>query len=321
MSAISIETKKISELTLASALGSDSDDLVIRFADGTGVKRVPVSALKAAVSGDLSKLDTTDKSTLVAALNEVFGMADTNKQNLAPLIYANAGAHNSFYRGKDITANVTDGSFYTHIKDGTFEDIYVGDYFTKTINGKSYVLRVAGCDVYLHRGNTEFTSHHVVVVPDASFGTYAMNSSNTTSGGYVGSAMYTGTLVTWAGYLATAFGSNLLTNRELLTNAISGELPSNWSWYDSKVNLMTSEEVVGHGGFGMSGYNYGFNVGTGYGQLPLFRLAPDKISTRYNYWLRTITCSAAFAYIYDTGFLYTGSASGTRELRPRFLLG
>jgi hypothetical protein len=248
----------------------------------------------------------------VAALNEVFGMADTNKQNLAPLIYANAGAHNSFYRGKDITANVTDGSFYTHIKDGTFEDIYVGDYFTKTINGKSYVLRVAGCDVYLHRGDTEFTSHHVVVVPDASFGTYVMNSSNTTSGGYVGSAMYTDTLVTWAGYLATAFGSNLLTNRELLTNAISGELPSNWSWYDSKVNLMTSEEVVGHGGFGMSGYNYGFNVGTGYGQLPLFRLAPDKISTRYNYWLRTITSSTAFALVDGDGYLATTAAHPIR---------
>ena len=233
----------------------------------------------------------------------------------------NAGAHNSIYRGKDITANVTDGSFYTHIKDGTFEDIYVGDYFTKTINGKSYVLRVAGCDVYLHRGDTEFTSHHVVVVPDASFGTYAMNSSNTTSGGYVGSAMYTGTLVTWAGYLATAFGSNLLTNRELLTNAISGELPSNWSWYDSKVNLMTSEEVVGHGGFGMSGYNYGFNVGTGYGQLPLFRLAPDKISTRYNYWLRTITSSTEFANVNGNGRFDDTNASATFELRPRFLLG
>lgn len=321
MSAISIETKKISELTLASALGSDSDDLVIRFADGTGVKRVPVSALKAAVSGDLSKLDTTDKSTLVAALNEVFGMADTNKQNLAPLIYANAGAHNSFYRGKDITANVTDGSFYTHIKDGTFEDIYVGDYFTKTINGKDYVLRVAGCDVYLHRGNTEFTSHHVVVVPDGSFGSYQMNSSNTTSGGYVGSAMYTGTLVTWAGYLATAFGSNLLTNRELLTNAISGELPSSWSWYDSKVNLMTSEEVVGHGGFGMSGFNYGYNVGIAYGQLPLFRLAPDKICNRTVYWLRTITSSAVFASVDGRGNLGGDSASNACELRPRFLLG
>jgi subtilase family serine protease len=148
-----------------------------------------------------------------------------------------------------------------------------------------------------------------------------MNSSDTTAGGYAGSAMYTGTLVTWAGYLATAFGSNLLTNRELITNAISGELPSNWSWYDSKVNLMTSEEVVGHGGSGMSGYNYGFNVGTGYGQLPLFRLAPDKISTRYNYWLRTITSSTYFARVGNDGVLNYGNASVTFELRPRFLLG
>ena len=266
--------------------------------------------------GDMSALMgtttlTTTNKTITGAINEL-------NSNSA---YPNAGAHNSIFRCKNITANVTDGSFYTHIKDGTFKDIYVGDYFTKTINGKSYVLRIAGCDVYLHRGDIEFTSHHVVVVPDASFGTYQMNSSDTTSGGYVGSAMYTGTLVTWAGYLATAFGSNLLTNRELLTNAISGELPSNWSWYDSKVNLMTSEEVVGHGGFGMSGYDYGYNVGIAYGQLPLFRLAPDKICNRTVYWLRTITGSMYFAGVGAIGNLTRTGAANTHELRPRFLLG
>ena len=199
---------------------------------------------------------------------------------IAPLVYPNAGSHNSVFRGKDITANVNDGSFYTNIKNGTFKDIYIGDYFAKTVNGTAFVFRVAGLDAYLHRGDTEFTSHHAVIVPDGIFGKFQMNSSNTTAGGYVGSAMYTSVLPTWAGYLATAFGSNLLTNRELLSNAISGDNPSSWAWYNSKINLLTSEETVGHGGFGMSGFNYGYNIGIAYGQLPLFRLAPEFICNR-----------------------------------------
>ena len=240
---------------------------------------------------------------------------------LASLVFPNAGSHNSVFRGKDITANVTDGSFYTNIKNGTFKDIYIGDYFTKTVNGTTFVFRVAGLDVYLHRGDTEFTSHHAVIVPDGIFGKFQMNSSNTTAGGYVATAMYTNVLPTWAGYLATAFGSNLLTNKELLSNAISGDLPSGWVWYDSKVNLMTSEEVVGHGGFGMSGNNYGYNIGIAYGQLPLFRLAPEFICNREVWWLRNITTATNFAYVDDYGDLRYDSAVGTWCLRPRFLLG
>ena len=148
-----------------------------------------------------------------------------------------------------------------------------------------------------------------------------MNSSNTTAGGYVGSAMYTSVLPTWAGYLATAFGSNLLTNRELLSNAISGDNPSNWAWYDSKINLLTSEETVGHGGFGMSGFNYGYNIGIAYGQLPLFRLAPEFICNREIWWLRNVTAAANFALVDGSGYLGNRTASGSWGLRPRFLLG
>ena len=159
------------------------------------------------------------------------------------------------------------------------------------------------------------------MVPDESFGSYVMNATNTTDGGYVGSVMYTDTLVKWAGYLDTAFGSHLIVNKELLTNTISGSLPSNWSWYSGKVNLMTSEEVVGHAGFGVSASNYGYNIGIAYGQLPLFRLAPDKICTRYAYWLRNITASTNFAYVYNLGNLLGSYASTFLALRPRFLLG
>src|SRR5574344_1037206 len=112
------------------------------------------------VTASIAEGGTLTVGTNISATT-VASEISTLNSSITNVISNNAGAHNSFYRGKDITANVTDGSFYTHIKDGTFEDIYVGDYFTKTINGKSYVLRIAGCNVYLHRGDPEFTSHHV----------------------------------------------------------------------------------------------------------------------------------------------------------------
>ena len=59
---------------------------------------------------------------------------------------ATAGWHNSFFRGKDITEYLTDGTLWKRVNgtDGyeLFEDLYVGDYFVK--NSKTY--RIAAFD-------------------------------------------------------------------------------------------------------------------------------------------------------------------------------
>ena len=58
MSSISIQTKKINELDEALAVGSDNDLLVLRLADGTGTKAITVGALRKALAGDISELET-----------------------------------------------------------------------------------------------------------------------------------------------------------------------------------------------------------------------------------------------------------------------
>ncbi|MCI1952574.1 MAG: hypothetical protein LKJ50_05545 [Clostridiales bacterium] len=236
--------------------------------------------------------------------------------------FQNSGYHNSIYRGKDISSNEADGSMYTNIASGTFDDIFVGDYFNKTVNGQNYVFQVLGCDIKMNRGSTPLTAHHIVVMPTTSFGSYKMNDTNTTDGGYVGSKMYTDVLPVWAGYLSNAFGSHLITSKELLVNATSSGSPSGWSWFDSTVNLMTVEEILGHGTFGISHYEYYFNIGISYGQLPLFRLSPDKICIRYaTYWLRNIPQSTYFSTVNNEGYVHITPASASAELRPYFLLG
>jgi hypothetical protein len=247
--------------------------------------------------------------------------ASANKAIAYTTTFQNSGYHNSIYRGKDISSNEADGSMYTHIADGTFDDIFIGDYFKKAINGTSYVLRVAGCDPYLNRGDTALTAHHIAVVPDTALGDYPMHDAATADGGYVGTKMYTDTLPLWDGYFSTVFGTHLLTLRELMVNEIASDRPSGWSWFGRKTIIMTLEEVSGCNAFGAYYTWYPYNIGVSYGQLPLFRLSPDKICISHTYWLRNMVSSSLFSTIANTGDLNRRSIVDPSGLRPMLLLG
>lgn len=167
MSAISIETKKVTELT---AFTAPTDSCLIPIHDGTGLKKITFANFRAkAVEGTEAKI--------------------------APLLFNNAGAHNAIYRGKSLGSTVTTAQ-YAAIKAGTFDDLYIGDYWT--IGGVNY--RIAAFDYYLNSGDTNCTTHHVVIVPDTclynaqmhntSSGGWESGAANTTAGGYVGSDMY-----------------------------------------------------------------------------------------------------------------------------------
>ena len=276
-----------------------------------------VNKIKALLS---EKVDLTALSK-VAKTGSYNDLSDKPILETGTTTFQNSGYHNSIYRGKDISSNEADGSMYTNIANGTFDDIFVGDYFTKTINGTSYVLRVAGCDLYLNRSDTALTAHHIAVIPDTVLGDYPMHDAATTGGGYVGTKMYTDTLPLWDGYFSTAFGTHLLTLRELMVNEIASGMPSGWSWFGRKTIIMTLEEVAGCNAFGAYYTWYPYNIGISYGQLPLFRLSPDKICIRHTYWLRNMVSSSLLSTITDTGDLNRSNIVNPNGLRPMFLLG
>ena len=101
----------------------------------------------------------------------------------------NAGFHNSIYRGKDITDLFYNGTLSQQIANGTFDDIFIGDYIIGKTSGRKYL--VADINYRLHCGDTECTTPHVLMIPEKSMGTAQMNDSNTANGGYKGSKMYT----------------------------------------------------------------------------------------------------------------------------------
>ena len=235
-----------------------------------------------------------------------------------------AGYHNSIFRGKNVTSYLTDGSLFTRISNGSFEDLFVGDYIVKN----NITWRIAGFDVYLHKGDTELTKHHAIIVPDKHLTTAQMNSSNTTVGGYVASSMYTNTLPSILDtYITPVFGSHVIEIRNLLTKGINATgynryginsgCSNDWAWYSRKVDLMNEVQVFGSIVWSSSGYE----TGSDNCQLPLFRLAPEFITNRsYWYWLRNITNASCFADVNAIGHSGDHHASATGGVRPCFYI-
>lgn len=250
-------------------------------------------------------------------------------------LFDNAGAHNALYRGKNLTSYFDSGAMSTAISNGTFNDIYPGDYIVKsvTVDGTTYsnVEWVVGdLDYHLHRGDTENTTHHVLVFPRAHIGNKPMNASNVTAGGFVGSVMWTTTLQLYATGIKAAFGADhVLSHRELLSSAESDTIASgagagyngattSFSWCDVTVNLFNEPMV--YGGRVLSSSLY--DVGDCYTQIAAMRHNKSLSFDRsYWYWLRAVASSSSFAIASGYGYANGNAASSSGGgVRPYFLL-
>lgn len=289
MSAISIETKKVTEL---SSITTPGDSHVIPIHDGTGLKKITFANLKAkAVEGTEAKI--------------------------APLLFNNAGAHNAIYRGKSLGSSVTTAQ-YSAISAGTFDDMYIGDYWT--IGGVNY--RIAAFDYYLNCGDTSCTKHHVVLVPDTCLYNHVMNDTNITTGAYVGSKMYTEGLEQAKTTIKAAFSGHVLSKRIYLSNATANGRASAGAWCDSEVDLMCEHMVYGNGVF--SPVSDGTTIPNNYrvekSQLPLFQHEPSRISNRATWWLRDVISASDFAHVYTYGDADCSYASYSYGVRPAFCI-
>lgn len=287
MATISVQTKKFADLeAILSVTGTEQ----MLIHDGNGVKVITVENLHKGLQTDIDSVRNV--------------LAD------------GAAAHNCIYRGKNLGTSVTVAQ-YAAISSGKFTDLYIGDYWV--IKGVTY--RIAAFDYYYNCGDTNFTKHHVVVVPDTSLYKAQMNTSNVTTGGYTGSAMYKSNLAQAKTTIKAAFGSaHVLTKRELLTNAVNGNTPSGWAWFDSDVELMNEVQVYGSVAWGAHDGN-GYNVASGDGQFPLFMFDRTKLHNREDYWLRDVSSATSFSGVGYNGHANGISASASLGVRPAFCIG
>lgn len=287
MATISVQTKKFADLeAILSVTGTEQ----MLIHDGNGVKVITVENLHKGLQTDIDSVRNV--------------LAD------------GAAAHNCIYRGKNLGTSVT-AEQYAAISSGKFTDLYIGDYWV--IKGVTY--RIAAFDYYYNCGDTNFTKHHVVIVPDTSLYKAQMNTSNVTTGGYTGSAMYKSNLAQAKTTIKAAFGSaHVLTKRELLTNAVNGNTPSGWAWFDSDVELMNEVQAYGSVAWGAHDGN-GYNVASGDGQFPLFMFDRTKLHNREDYWLRDVASATGFSYVSSYGDATFNDASHSSGVRPAFCIG
>ena len=242
--------------------------------------------------------------------------AQASATELAALLFNNAGAHNAIYRGKNLGTSVT-AAQWAAIANGTFADLYIGDYWV--IGGVNW--RIAAFDYYYKTGDTSCTTHHVVIVPDTNLYTHVMNDTNITTGGYIGSKMYTEGLAQAKTQINSAFGSShILSHRQLLVNAVTNGKPSGGSWYNSTVELMTEQNVYGGKifGAGNDGSTTPYLYTIDKSQFPLFAHDPSMISNRQWFWLRDVASAATFAAFNSLGYATSGGASFAAGVRPAF---
>jgi len=229
-------------------------------------------------------------------------------------IQNNAGFHNSIFRGKNLGTSLT-AAQSAAIQAGTFDDMFIGDYWV--IGG--YNWRIGMFDPWYNVGDTNFATHHLGIIPDTVLYSAKYNDTNTTEGGYVGSALYSG-IGTARTTVKNAFGaSHVPTHRILLPTTCTGGKYTSWAWRDEDIMLPTEVMVYGTRAWGDSGNN-GYSVASQDCQWPLFALSPQHRHTRQTYWLQDVPSASGFANVGTVGNASNGNASNSFGVRPAFAL-
>ena len=275
-----------------------------------GVNLSELTQINELVSGNKLLVGTTDGNKAIAAEDALFAMLDG---------FAPVELRRVLFRGKNLGTALT-AVQKAAIKDGSFKGMFLGDYWS--IGGR--IWRIVDMDYWYNCGDTAFTSHHLVIMPDEALYNAQMNTTNVTTGGYVGSVMYKSNLANAKTIVNAAFQGSVLTHREYLCNAVANGRPSGGAWFDSSIELPNEPMMYGHPHFGPT--SDGSTVPSIYTisktQLALFMVCPRFIVNRsYNQWLRDVVSSVSFAGVAAYSYADSYGASYSYGVRPVFPVG
>ena len=313
--------------------------------------KIPVYETKSAAEADIANLSEGQIIATKDEGNELSNPVDVVQDGNMHAVTSNAvakvlGEHNGIFRGKCLNGNPATmypilpigntknlpGGGYTieqvlaNIAAGNFDDIYIGDYF---IDSNNKVYRIAGLDTELNKGDTPLTSHHAVIVTDFALTNIGWNPTNTTAGGYQGSAVQAYCDEAGQAAIESVFGAaHVLTVRDILSSDMNASAASpgysawqgaasSWEWFSHKVRLMSEVEV-----YGARVWSGGYDIGTANEQFPLFRLMPQLATgLHYDYWLSGIASAVNACNVHHSGRATYNPTSDALGVRPRFLVG
>lgn len=276
-------------------------------------------------------LDETGQA-MVTKLGQVVDAL--NNKGLTEIINTQGLMHNGIYRGKNWGTFSSVAAFEQflaehNVSGGYFSDLYLGDYFVIQDGTYNKAWEIAGFDVYLNKGDSAFTRHHLALIPKNNLFTSKMNDTNDTTGGYYYSYMHQTIIPQVNANLANVLGSHLLTRRALLSTAVNKNISSgagagyigsttNWGWYDVKAVLMSDVAVYGSTVFSSSF----FDVGDDCERLPIYQFKNHVVSSREWFWLKAVASGSNFAHADDGGDAANGNASDSYGgVRPLICVG
>lgn len=213
-----------------------------------------------------------------------------------------ANSHRHLYCGKDLTSAFDDGTFSASVADGSFRDIFPGDYIIKKVtvpavaNNKTSTSEVkfiiADLDVAMNQGSTAVTAHHAVIVPEEPVLYTYMDTSGITEGCYARSLMHDTVMPAFALGLFCAFGEE-----HLLKCSFDGADDSASDPLCCTCRLMTISMVFGQtalpdGNGGLTWSDVKKDNCLGGVQLAAFRLNHDLWFNAGPYWVSDLTSSS-----------------------------
>lgn len=323
--------KKITELVQTNTV-DDSDLFIVETANGTC--SVPYSEIKRLFQNMLE---------VNAGETQSFPFVDC------------AASHNGIFRGKDLTNIYTIDEICERISNGTFEDLYIGDYFDVTISTTytaNEVVRcvLAGFDTVpfygdLNLGNNVYINinkHHASIVTKNAFTeTHSLydTESDPITRGFDGSNLRS-VLDTYGRALDTKLNNHIIPHMRRVSNHIdSAGVLKGVSYLGASsryiISLLSEHQMFGNSFYSNLEEHDGCSV-----FLPLFALNPSAINCKRGgvndiiknsfggfdakpYWLinyadgKSEFCCLS-PYTSCVGFLAPHEQSG---VRPYFLIG
>ena len=252
----------------------------------------------------------------------------------------NSTQRNGIYRGIKVGTISSISELETWLTDhnvglGQYTDLYLGDYITIQDGTYNANWMIAGFDTEFYKGwlvdgssDVQWINqHHITLIPRIPLFNAQMNSTNTTSGGYKGSAMHTSTLPTVVSNLQTVLGTHLLKRYALLSNAVdttrsnmfgtAGGASSSWEWAEVYATLPSEVQIYGSTIWSSSGYD----TGEACMKLPVFNFINHVQFSRWHFWLRGVASSSSFCIAGGSGAADAWGASSSLGVRPVICIG
>lgn len=293
------------------------------FSDNIDVQIV--DSVPVATTSTAGIMTATDKSKL-----ELVDMRPTDAMS----INARVSLHNWLYRGKQLS--YTKDEILARISSASFEDLYPGDYFTinVTVDNVATDIDLMICALDYYYDATNYNTHHLVVCPKGILSEVAMNTTDTSVGGYLGASTMLAELSDWQTVFENYFGSvHVLARTANLSSAITGSFMDGGSGGNSyqgassaitatsnvKLQLMSEIQVFGHEVCGNDYDEQQDNKPFGCFQSSNGR--NNRAVTNKDWWLKTVGSEEGFVYVDSTKEPKIGGASGVKGVRPFFLIG